>query len=74
MPSTPAHALPLSGWVVRKVLSWFTSQLAWFSVPPYRPSDEPDTTLVPLPVVEVGGAEVLALAAAGGGALVGDVV
>jgi hypothetical protein len=64
----------LSGWVVRKSLSWFTSQLDWFCVPPYRPADDPDTTLAPLLLValdEAGGPE---LAVAGGGALVGDAV
>ena len=72
IPSTPAQALPLSGWVVRKSLSWFTSQLDTFCVPPYSPSVAPETTLVPLVVdVEEDG---LVVAAAGGGALVGDVV
>lgn len=47
MPSTPAHALPLSGCAVRKSTSWSTSQLDTFSVPPYRPSVAPDTTFAP---------------------------
>jgi hypothetical protein len=75
IPSTPAHAAPLSGWVVRKSLSWFRSQLDTFSVPPYRPWVAPDTTLVPLVVVPaLEAADGPALAVAGGGALVGDVV
>lgn len=73
IPWAPAHALPLSRWVVRKSLSWLTSQLDTFCVPPYRPSVDPDMVfgpLAPLALAEAGG---LALAVADG-ALVGDVV
>jgi len=76
MPWAPAHALPLSGWVVRKSLSWLTSQLDTFCVPPYKPSAEPDMTFAPCAPaapVAVGVAAGAALVAAGG-ALVGDVV
>jgi hypothetical protein len=74
MPSTLAQALPLSGCVVRNWLIWSTSQLATFSVPPYKPSVEPDTTLVPLLVEALEDADGLTLAADGGGALVADSV
>lgn len=76
MLSAPAHALPLSGWVVRKSLSWLTSQLDTFCVPPYRPSVEPDMTFalcappVPVAVAEADGAALVAA----GGVVVGDVV
>ena len=75
-PSTPAHALPLSGWVVRKSTSWLTSQLETFSVPPYRPSVAPDTVFAPfvldvaVAVAEVDGLEL----EAPGVVLVGEVV
>ncbi|MFL6114987.1 MAG: hypothetical protein ACJ786_27110 [Catenulispora sp.] len=58
---------------MRKSLSWLTSQLDTFCVPPYSPSVDPDMAfgpLAPVAVAEAGGAAL----AAGAGALVGDVV
>jgi hypothetical protein len=72
IPSTPAQAPPLSGWVVRNSTCCATSQLDTFSVPPYRPTVEPDTTRAPEALLE--GAAGDADAVAGGGALVGDEV
>lgn len=76
MPWTPAHARPLSGWLVRKPTSWLTSQLDTFSVPPYRPSVAPDTVFAPfvldvaVALVEVDGLEL----EAPGVVLVGEAV
>jgi hypothetical protein len=71
IPSTPAQAPPLSGWVVRNSTSCATSQLDRFWVPPYRPAVEPDMTRAPEPLLEP---EADADEVGGGGALVGDEV